>query len=477
MSTQCPVPRDPGPAGTSPGVYQRRRPERTVPYQAVQEHLETWLARQRETDPEGDPIPVYVERDLRRYLECGILAYGFARAYCEECGHDFLIAFSCKGRGICPSCNTRRMAETAAHLVDHVIPPVPVRQWVLSLPKRLRWHLHRDPALTTAVLRLFLRAVERTLLTHTKTAPAGARMGAVSFIHRFGAALNPHTHYHCCVTDGMFSGDASGVCFHTSALNPADIQKVQETVRQRTLRLFQRRGLLTHDEVEAMLDWSHGGGFSIDASVRIVADDRRGLERLLRYCARPLFAQERLAWAGEHHDRLVYRLPKPMPDGRAILYLTPLELLDRLALLIPPPRRHRHRYHGVFAPNAPLRAQVTALLESPADAPPTTDDPDPAEPSTRPPHAYLWAMLIARIYDTLPLACPVCGATMRIIALITEVAPIQNILDHLGEPHEPPPLHPPRGPPDWIDADEQVFLDEDLDQDRYEIEFDQRVTW
>jgi hypothetical protein len=68
-------------------------------------------------------------------------------------------------------------------------------------------------------------------------------MGAVSFIHRFGAALNPHTHYHCCVTDGMFSGDASGVCFHTSRLNTTDIQQVQETVRQRTLRLFQRCGL------------------------------------------------------------------------------------------------------------------------------------------------------------------------------------------------------------------------------------------
>ena len=106
------------------------------------------------------------------------LTYGFARAYCEECGHDFLIAFSCKGRGICPSCNTRRMAETAAHLVDHVILPVPVRQWILSLPKRLRWHLHRDPALTTAVPRMFFRAVERTLLTHTKTAPAGAQLGA-----------------------------------------------------------------------------------------------------------------------------------------------------------------------------------------------------------------------------------------------------------------------------------------------------------
>jgi hypothetical protein len=185
-----------------------------------------------------------------------------------------------------------------------------------------------------------------------------------------------------------------------------------------------------------------------------------------------------LAWAGEDHDRLVYRLPKPMPDGRITLYLTPLELLDRLAKLIPQPRRHRHRYHGVFAPNAPLRAQVTALLDdSPADAPPTTDAPDPTEPSTRPPHAYLWAMLITRIYETFPLACPVCGATMRIIAFITETAPIHQILDHIGEPHQPPPIHPPRGPPDWIDADEQVFLDEDLDQDRYEIDFDQRLTW
>jgi hypothetical protein len=112
---------------------------------------------------------------------------------------------------------------------------------------------------------------------------------------------------------------------------------------------------------------------SVDASVRIAADDRRGLERLLRYRARPVFAQDRLAWAGEHHERLVYRLAKPMPDGRVTLYLTPLELLDRLAQPIPPSRRHRHRYHGIFALNAPLRAQVTAfLLDSPADAPPTS---------------------------------------------------------------------------------------------------------
>ena len=72
-------------------------------------------------------MPAYVEREFRHYLECGILAYGFARARCPSCGHDFLVAFSCKGRGLCSSCNARRMAETAAHLVDHVIPPLPVR--------------------------------------------------------------------------------------------------------------------------------------------------------------------------------------------------------------------------------------------------------------------------------------------------------------------------------------------------------------
>ena len=71
--------------------------------------------------------------------ECGIFAHGFARAWCDDCGHDYFVAYSCKGLGVCPSCNTRRMVETAAHLTDHVSPRLPVRQWVLSVPKRLRY--------------------------------------------------------------------------------------------------------------------------------------------------------------------------------------------------------------------------------------------------------------------------------------------------------------------------------------------------
>ncbi len=113
-----------GPAhdGRCTGVYRRRRPERTVLYQVVQCHLEGWLAQHREADPDHDPGPWYVERDYRRYLDCGLLCCGFARARCQACGHDFLLAFSCSTRGVCPSCATRHMAdECRARIVPTIL--------------------------------------------------------------------------------------------------------------------------------------------------------------------------------------------------------------------------------------------------------------------------------------------------------------------------------------------------------------------
>lgn len=141
------------PQGCVPAPYQPRRPADTPLYRVVQNHLETFLALCRD-DWEEERVSPHAERELRRFLECGILAYGFARARCDDCGHDFLIAFSCKGRGVCPSRNTRRMAETAAHLADHVLPRLPVRQWVLSLPKRLRYHLQHDREALNSALRI-----------------------------------------------------------------------------------------------------------------------------------------------------------------------------------------------------------------------------------------------------------------------------------------------------------------------------------
>ena len=147
--------------------------------------------------------------------------------------------------------------------------------------------------------------------------------------------------------------------FALEELDGQDAEAVQAQVRRRILRAFVRRGILDKEDRRDMEPWEHGGGFSLDASVRIEANDRRGLERLLRYCARPPFAAERIEELDRH--RLIYHLPKPGPGGRTQLLLSPLELIERIVALLPPPRQHRHRYYGVLAPNAPLRAALTAL--------------------------------------------------------------------------------------------------------------------
>jgi hypothetical protein len=225
---------------------------------------------------------------------------------------------------------------------------------VLSVPKRLRYFLQRDAALQGAALRLFLRVVEQRLRAHSPGAGTSARLGAVAFIHRFGSSLNPHLHFHCVVIDGVFEPEpAGGVIFRAATGLAANaIAQVHEQVRRRLLRSFVRRGLLAANDARDMAQWGHGGGFSVDASVRIEAADRAGRERLLRYCARPPVALERLRELDPEH--LLYDSAKPGPGGRSPLLLTPLELLDRIAALVPPPRIHRHRYYGVLAPHSPL---------------------------------------------------------------------------------------------------------------------------
>ena len=215
-----------------------------------------------------------------------------------------------------------------------------------------------------------------------------------------------------------------------------------------------------------MLSWRGSGGFSIDASVRIEGEDRAGVERLLRYCARPPFALERLYAPGgivslsSPESRLVYRpptkggVPKPAPDGRTEPVLSPLHLLERLVRLIPPPRAHRHRYHGVLAPNAKLRAAVTRIGRPEAEThaadltsprPPLSLDAEPARPTN--PARIRWTVLLARIYEVLPLLCPACGGPMRIVSFLADPIVVVAILQHLELPHSPPPISPARGPP------------------------------
>ena len=245
-----------------------------------------------------------MKREFRRYLDCGILARGFARARCEQCGHGFLIAFSCKGRGVCPPCNARRMVATAAHLTDHVLPDLPLRQWVLAVPKRLRYVLERDADLQGAALRLFLRAVESCRRAHSPGSGPAARLGAVAFIHRFGSSLNARLHFRCVVIDGVFEpAPAEGVVFRAATeLEDNAIAQVQACVRR----------------------------------------------RLLRYCARPPFALDRLRERDPEH--LLCESAKPGPGGNGPELLTPLGT------------HHHHRSSSVPAHPRLLRCWREQLL-------------------------------------------------------------------------------------------------------------------
>ncbi|MBL7194648.1 MAG: transposase [Pirellulales bacterium] len=489
--------------------YERRRPEKTPLHRIISENLESWLEWREAAER---PVPGYVEEELRGYLQCGLLCFGFARARCTGCGKGFVVAFSCKGRGVCPSCNGRHMAQTAAHLADHVIPPVPVRQWVISVPKRLRGFLADRPRAVAAVTRIFLDEIERTLITASGVTAAAdtpraslPRLGGISFLHRFGSALNHHVHLHACVTDGVFMPpaaeagcDAPPAFLPARPITPADLAALTERVRRRVIRWFRLTRLLDAAAAADILAWKNSG-FSVDASVRITLLDRnvpsyfRSLEHLLRYCARPPFALERLSvirGPDGQIARIRYVLPRhkaanwvrpgrksTRPGATGVVELSPFEFLDRLADLVPPPRKHRHRYHGVFAPNHRLRRAVTALaignIAKPHDAGAGGHAGDghatggccdtQARPRSHDTSRIAWAKLMARVGEEFPLECPVCGGDIRLIAFITEPGPIRKILTHLGEPLEPPPVSPARGPPtDWgelvqIHDDRNVF--------------------
>jgi hypothetical protein len=138
--------------------YRPRKPQKTILYRTVLDHLETMLAEASQRTEHGFGYPHFIEREFRRYLECGQLAKGFARLRCKNCGYERLLAFSCKGR-LCPSCHARRMHNTAFHLVDNVLPHLPYRQWVFTLPRPVRFLMARDKNVLSQVLSIFMRTL------------------------------------------------------------------------------------------------------------------------------------------------------------------------------------------------------------------------------------------------------------------------------------------------------------------------------
>jgi len=166
--------------------YERHCPEQTLLYQLVDEHYPAFVA---ELAAQGREVPGYVAREFEEYLKCGRLEHGFLRVRCEVCHQERLVAFSCKRRAFCPSCGARRMVESAALLVDDILPEVPIRQWVVSFPYALRFLFATRPAVMGEVLGIVYRVIAGHLVKKAGETQTSARTGAVTLIQRFGSAL------------------------------------------------------------------------------------------------------------------------------------------------------------------------------------------------------------------------------------------------------------------------------------------------
>ena len=419
-------------------------------YHAVADSLETFIAS---CAARGRTLPRFVERELRGFLDCGILANGFLRVRCDACRCERLVPFSCKRRGFCPSCGGRRMADTAAHLVDRVLPRVPVRQWVLTLPFALRYRMAFDAELTGAVLREFVHAVRGSLRRRARRRRIGGdlQFGAVSFIQRFGDALNLNVHFHSLVLDGVYVVEPESAPRFVPLPPPSDheLRLTARRIARRIRELLVRRGLTEDsDPTDADPLADEQPLLSLLAGVAVPARDRDRLERLCRYVARPPVASERLSALPD--GRLCYRLKNRWRDGTTHLVLDPSELIQRLAVLIPPPRANLVRYHGILAPRATHRAAIVPggppPRVEPSAQPSDSIDSPPTAPQLDRSRRYSWPELMRRVFAVDVLECPDCGATLRILAAIHPPEATRAILECLGLPTRPPPITPARLP-------------------------------
>jgi len=189
-----------------------------------------------------------VQREFEDYLKCGRLEHGFLRVQCEDCHSERLVAFSCKRRGFCPSCGAWRMVESAALLIDDVLPRLPMRQWVLSVPFQLRYLFASQPQVMGKVLGIVYRAIETHLIHHAGQTRKTARTGAVTLIQWFGSALNLNIHFHMLFLDGVYVTDRGPLVFRCiKAPTPEAIVQLVQTISQRIGRYLERASLLVRD--------------------------------------------------------------------------------------------------------------------------------------------------------------------------------------------------------------------------------------
>lgn len=463
--------------------YHRHRPESTLLYRIIDRYYPVFRDQMAAG---GKPLPGYVQREFDEFLKCGLLEHGFLRVRCESCHAEHLVAFSCKRRGFCPSCGARRMAESAALLVDEVLPEQPMRQWVLSFPFQLRFLFASRPEIMGRVLAIVYRAISTHLIRRAGYSKQTACTGAVTLIQRFGSALNANIHFHMLFLDGVYVVHRPGSTrFHwVKAPTSEELTRLTHAIARRVGRYLERQGLLERDTENSYLasdavddepmnqllghsityriavgpragrkvytlqtlpacdlNEQYGdavgkvAGFSLHAGVASKVHERDKLERLCRYISRPAVSEKRLSLTSGGNIR--YQLKTPYRDGTTHVIFEPLDFIARLAALVPKPRVNLTRFHGVFAPNSKHRALVTPAKRGKGGQ---TDNQDgvPDEPPTPAERraSMSWAQRLKRVFNIDIEICQACGGAVRVIASIEDPAVIKQILDHLKNKEE-----------------------------------------
>ncbi len=385
-----------------------------------------------------------VERSVAAFLKCGDLQEGFARVRCPDCKHEMFVAYSCKQRCTCPSCHQKRTLSTAIHVAEEVCFDVPHRQVVLTIPRRLRLHPRFDRRLLgklCASAWTCIKTETQRLLGREDVIP-----GMIAGIQTHGELLHWHPHIHALVTCGAFTPE--GIFLELSEFNlDSLLLKWQEAV----FDLYLAMGKIEPDVIENMRTWKHTG-FSVDQSVYLPAGDLAGIERLLQYITRCPFSLSRLVKVTDT-GQVVYKAEKqscrafPDHNGNGIAsgpkrnfqVLPPLDFIAEFTQHIPPKGSHLIRYYGWYSNKARgMRNKAQAAQQAAAG-------PNEASSTTARRCRRTWAMLIKRVYEIDPLACPKCGGVMKVVSFIEppQAEVIEKILRHCGLWKEPASRPPP----------------------------------
>ena len=282
------------------------------------------------------------ERAIKRFVECGDPHHGFARIYCETCGYDFLLAFSCKTRYFCPSCHQKRVLLYAEWVEESVLAPVAHRQYVFTIPRLLRPIFARRRAWLGELCRIAARLLGEA---YAEALP-GSRPGLILFVQTFGDLVNFHPHVHVLAADGVFRADGTFLC-----LPPVPEELLREGFRQAVLDFLVKERAIPAELRSRLLEWRHFGGFSVHNPVCVAGDDPEGRQKLAGYMLRAPMSLEKMTYDARS-GTVIYRSKMHAGLKRNFQVMPGAQWLELLCRHIPDRYEHLVRYCGWYSNRA-----------------------------------------------------------------------------------------------------------------------------